>query len=110
MFKMHTVNYDLIIILRMIVFFFYRNDFEGAVQEFLISVDDFKSTPLQLELITHLAKRNETNLLDRVLDACKKVHGVVSTSTTLAIAYASANMSVELRRLLTVSQFHILIL
>jgi hypothetical protein len=107
---------------------YFRDDLEGAVEEFKRCTKVHKATPLQHELLCRLVVKVDAamleggkvqteskssvqseraaDLLHQVLDACRRTHGVPSTHVTLAVALAEQGMVKQLRRFLMVMTFY----
>jgi hypothetical protein len=103
----------------------FRDDLEGAVEEFVQCTKTYKATPLQHELLCQLVVTADTaavqgdkvrpsttnrvpseraaELLEQVLSACEKIHGHYSTQVTLAVVLAQKGMTKQLRRFLMVT-------
>lgn len=99
-----------------------RDDLEGAVEEFKRCTKAHKATPLQHELLCRLVMKVDaamleggkvqtesesgvqsemaSDLLQQVLDACRRIHGGPSTLVTLAVVLAEQGMITQLRRFL----------
>jgi hypothetical protein len=105
----------------------FRDDLEGAAEEFIRCTEAHKATPLQHELLCELAVRADTavlqgdkvkpnptsgvvseraaELLQQVLSACVQIHGRPSTYVTLAVVLAEKGMTKQLRRFLMVTAY-----
>lgn len=103
---------------------YFRDDLEGAVEEFKRCTEVHKVTPLQHELLCRLVVKVDAavleggkvqtesksgvqsekaaDLLQQVLDACRRTHGGPSTHVTLAVVLAEQGMIKQLRRFLMV--------
>jgi hypothetical protein len=97
---------------------YFRDDLEGAVKEFKRCAEAHRATPLQHELLCRLVAKADAavlegdkvqteskraaDLLQQVLDACRRIHGGSSTNVTLAVVMAEQGMIKQLRRFLMV--------
>jgi hypothetical protein len=103
---------------------YFRDDLEGAVDEFKRCTEAHRATPLQHELLCRLVvkvdaavlegdevqtesksgvqSKRAADLLQQVLDACRRIHGGPSTHVTLAVVFAEQGMIKQLRRFLMV--------
>lgn len=103
---------------------YFRDDLEGAVEEFKRCTKVHKATPLQHELLCRLVVKVDAavlegdkvqtesksgvqseraaDLLQQVLDACRRMHGGPSTHVTLAVVLAEQGMIKQLRHFLMV--------
>jgi hypothetical protein len=96
----------------------FRDNLEGAVEEFKHCTKAHRATPLQHELLCRLVvnvyaavleedivqaeSKRAADLLQQVLDACRRIHGGPSTRVTLAVVLAEQGMIKQLRRFLAV--------
>jgi hypothetical protein len=103
---------------------FFRDDLEGAVEEFMKCTEAHKATPLKHELLCELVVRTNpavlhadevkpnpttgvmsqkaADLLQQVLNACVQIHGRPNTYVTLAVVLAEKGMTKQLRHFLMV--------
>ncbi|GLG97800.1 Leucine-rich PPR motif-containing protein, mitochondrial [Gryllus bimaculatus] len=78
-----------------------RGETESAVREYQHCATNFKTTPLQLELMSYLVRQtdspNNQKLLEDTLVASSLVHGEASTYATYIVALAEAGKKREIQ-------------
>ncbi|XP_018577646.1 leucine-rich PPR motif-containing protein, mitochondrial [Anoplophora glabripennis] len=84
-----------------------KKDLQKGVNTYLNCASDYKCTPLQLELIKELLKEQNDSLLQSVIKATEKVHGVVSTRTVLIAALAENGQEKALQKLFVANKLNI---
>lgn len=58
------------------------------MQEYMLFCENYRCTPLQLELLRAIVKAEREDLLKLCLESTSKVHGAVSTRLALLAALA----------------------
>lgn len=75
---------------------------EQAVQVYVDCTKNYKSTPLQLELLCSLLKVRNVDLFERAVAATQTVHGKRGASAAVVFALAEEGMTDGLKKFLTV--------
>ncbi|XP_030767490.1 leucine-rich PPR motif-containing protein, mitochondrial isoform X2 [Sitophilus oryzae] len=75
---------------------------EKTVSAFLNIANEYKCTPLQLEVLCFVIKEGDKKILEKIISAIEDVHGVGPAQLGLIAALAECNKEQELKKILRV--------
>lgn len=84
--------------------FTYSRDIKKACRTYINFVNQYKCTPLQLELIKEILKIEDEGLLKEVLISTSSIHGSISTQELLIAAAAELGNIGLLQKILAVGK------
>ncbi|XP_056647094.1 leucine-rich PPR motif-containing protein, mitochondrial [Diorhabda sublineata] len=91
----------------LIKIFLVRGDLENALNRYCAVAEQYKFVPLQFEIIRDIAKSQNEEYLQRVLDTTTKVRGPISTQVILIAVFAELGKESILRKLFATTKIPI---
>lgn len=77
-----------------------RDDLDAAVKQFVLLTQEYRETPLTMELMTRLIKANDMTRLEHIVNVSSEIHGKQNVSTQLAFAFLDVGKTEEASKIL----------